>query len=432
MWQEKISDCFVGVAAKYLSAVDAEASRSHQHEIGGLPSVGFKDYLGTPGKTEEFRFHARQIYLGDEATAPVICDSEVTWYDARRKVSHRSPEYRLYYYDSPVTECLKAGDFFLIAKLKPGVLPDVVAGSATKVDAGSVLMIFTPAGSVLEHQLRSLFGLSAMKNGFTEGSLETVSLLLPLRLMLADLGIDLSSKAIDAATWLQQLIAAFGGSVFPSTTAFSTFARDSLGSEICPCDQPDMAVLAWMEREEQLFKIYERHLVKTRLRQGFGAEGEDVEAFINYSLSVQNRRKSRAGHAFEGHLQCLFAAHGLAFELGRGKGKATENNAKPDFLFPSFNAYHNPNFPSSQLFMLGAKTSCKDRWRQVLSEAKRIPKKHLITLEPAISPAQTTEMQAHQLQLVIPKAIHATYTPHQQTQLLDVQDFIEMIKHAQV
>ena len=82
--------------------------------------------------------------------------------------------------------------------------------------------------------------------------------------------------------------------------------------------------------------------------------------------------------------------------------------------------------------MLGAKTSCKDRWRQVLSEAKRIPKKHLITLEPAISPAQTTEMQAHQLQLVIPKAIHATYTPQQQTQLLDVQDFIEMIKHAQV
>jgi hypothetical protein len=33
--------------------------------------------------------------------------------------------------------------------------------------------------------------------------------------------------------------------------------------------------------------------------------------------------------------------------------------------------------------MLGAKTTCKDRWRQVLTEAIKIPHKHLFTLETA-------------------------------------------------
>lgn len=35
--------------------------------------------------------------------------------------------------------------------------------------------------------------------------------------------------------------------------------------------------------------------------------------------------------------------------------------------------------------MLGAKTTIKERWRQVLEEANRIERKHLITLEPAVS-----------------------------------------------
>ena len=37
------------------------------------------------------------------------------------------------------------------------------------------------------------------------------------------------------------------------------------------------------------------------------------------------------------------------------------------------------------------KSTCKDRWRQVLSEADRIPNKHLFTLEAAISENQTSK-----------------------------------------
>ena len=78
--------------------------------------------------------------------------------------------------------------------------------------------------------------------------------------------------------------------------------------------------------------------------------------------------------------------------------------------------------------MLGVKTTCKDRWRQVLAEARRIGNKHLLTLETAISGHQTDEMREHRLQLVIPRSLHATYTPTQQQYLLDVASFTEIVR----
>jgi hypothetical protein len=81
--------------------------------------------------------------------------------------------------------------------------------------------------------------------------------------------------------------------------------------------------------------------------------------------------------------------------------------------------------------MLGAKTTCKDRWRQVLSEANRIPSKHLVTLEPAISVSQLEEMRAHSLQLVIPFSIHGTYTPEQRNRLLSIGAFVDFVRSSQ-
>ena len=78
--------------------------------------------------------------------------------------------------------------------------------------------------------------------------------------------------------------------------------------------------------------------------------------------------------------------------------------------------------------MLGAKSSCKERWAQVLREADRIKAKHLFTLEPGISESQTAEMQRSQLQLVLPRSLHATYSPRQRNWLMDVSGFITEVK----
>lgn len=77
--------------------------------------------------------------------------------------------------------------------------------------------------------------------------------------------------------------------------------------------------------------------------------------------------------------------------------------------------------------MLAAKSTCKDRWRQVLPEAQRIWPKHLITLEPAISLAQTSQMQTEKIQVVVPGRLQGSYQPEQQKWLMSLLGFVELI-----
>lgn len=93
--------------------------------------------------------------------------------------------------------------------------------------------------------------------------------------------------------------------------------------------------------------------------------------------------------------------------------------------------YRDATFEVAKLTMLGSKSTCKDRWRQVLSEASRIPHKHLLTLEPGISENQTDEMKSKQLQLVVPSAIHSTYKPSQQSWLMNVLQFVKLVEERQ-
>ena len=155
------------------------------------------------------------------------------------------------------------------------------------------------------------------------------------------------------------------GATFPTTKVFSKFARDTLQQKISVVEDPDGALEARMSYEEDLFKAMESSIVKEQLIKVFA----EVDQFIKYSLSVQNRRKSRVCHALENHLSAVFDANLIKYS----RGCRTENNSKPDFIFPGADEYHNPAIGSPPLKMLGAKTTCKDRWRQVLSEAQKIP-----------------------------------------------------------
>ena len=210
--------------------------------------------------------------------------------------------------------------------------------------------------------------------------------------------------------------------MFPNTREFSNFAR-SVATEVCPVECPDAALIEWMETEESAFRQLERHIVQEKLKVGFGENGDDVDEFVRFSLSVQNRRKSRSGHAFENHIEVILDKNHLGFK----RGARTEGKQKPDFLFPGTDSYQDHHFPEDKLRILGAKTTCKDRWRQVLAEADRIKHKHLISLEPAISEAQTEEMRNKNLQLVIPEPIQATYQKSQISWLMSFKDFIDEV-----
>jgi hypothetical protein len=328
-----------------------------------------------------------------------------------RKGKPRAPEFHLYYSTNAVTEMMRVDDLLFIALQRDG----------------SLLTIVVPTDSTDQNQLLWLFGLQEHPLfQFTflpvDGA-NNAELGFAARYILEELGIEPEEPE---ANRLDALIDPFG-TTMPTTRILSELSRNSL-PELSALDDPDAALLAWMDREEQLFRRIERKIVAERILGGFkSADGADVDGFLSFSLSVQNRRKARAGQALENHLEAIFIAHKLIHR----RGVVTENRSKPDFLFPGPAQYHDPSFPTSRLTMLGAKSTAKDRWRQVLSEADRIADKHLLTLEPGISENQTREMQAKSLQLVVPGSLHSTYRAEQRIWLMQVADFLALVRARQ-
>lgn len=397
-----LSQYFNGVAMKVLSPVEIDVSTSHQHEFNGVSRL--KEILGP----EKRKFAARFLYLDDNDSDPLIEDGYLTWYDARERHPNRS-EYRLYFPTTTVSQCAAAGDSLFIA-----VKPD-----------GTLLVVIAENGSTIGNQLRWLFGIDNQQTfpGFSvreELETEQDRIAFASTLILEQIGIVVE---VSAETYLEEMLRLFDGG-FPKTKDFSAYARSTLSEMLDSMDNPDDVLMRCMEREEVLFRTLERHLVADRLSNGFE---DNIDGFLAYSLSVQNRRKSRVGFALENHLEYIFNTHKIRFD----RNKVTENKTKPDFIFPCIEKYHQVDFNVALLTMLGVKSTCKDRWRQVLSEAEKIPQKHLLTLEPSISQNQTDEMLANSLQLVVPRGIFDTYSPPQQSWLMNVSAFLELVQERQ-
>lgn len=400
----QLSDYFEGLGVKRLSAVDAEPKTSNQHEVGTTKKMR-DDFLG---ETHQEKFPAIYIWLGGDQEG-FTEESWATHYDARLN-KPRAAEWRLYYPSNPVTETMKAGDTLFLAKDQGGVLWFIVA----------------PEGSTSEQQLFWLFGLRPEGKSFVsrEFSDEEPELDFAARFILDEIGVEFEEPEADK---LDSIIDRFG-TTFPKTAEFSDLARLTL-PEVRAEDDPDTALIAWLDHEEALFRRLERRVVSSRIEAGFtSADGTDVDGFISFSLSVQNRRKSRMGHSLENHMAAVLRAH----DIRHVRGAVTEHKHKPDFLFPDLETYQAaPAGGDPCLTMLGAKSTCKDRWRQVLAEAEKISRKHLLTLEPGISEPQTSQMEASSLQLVVPSPVHRSYTEAQRVWLWSVEDFIDEVRARQ-
>jgi hypothetical protein len=403
MKQGYLSAYFDGVAVKTLSAVEVDKLSSNQHEFNGVS--GLRDILGEPdGK---MRYPTKFLYLSDQEDAPVIEDGFLTWYDARQKARVERgimrSEYRLYFSENDVLFRASSDDILVIGKLADNTLLAIVAKS----------------GTTIAQQICWLFGFSdARGSGFSvRDGLDTEKdrIQLASAWILDSIGISVD---FDEAQYLDAMLETFGNK-FPTTREFSGYARATL-PDVTVHDAHDAVLMAWMEREEVLFRTLEKHIISERLSEGFDG---DVDGFIAFSLSVQNRRKSRAGLALENHLEILFQEIGIRY----ARNSVTEHRSKPDFVFPGIKEYHDPGFDTLALDMLGVKSSCKDRWRQVLAEADRIEHKHLLTLEAGISKSQTDEMQAKNLQLVLPESLHDSYLQDQRSWLLSVAEFTKHI-----
>jgi type II restriction enzyme len=188
---------------------------------------------------------------------------------------------------------------------------------------------------------------------------------------------------------------------------FSTFSYDDRLVEL-------------IKREYRLFQMIERQVCQSDIVRPF----KDVDDFLSTASSIMNRRKSRAGRALENHFEHLLSSASIPFEA-RPRIDGTD---EPDILIPSKQAYEDPNYDTKKLCMVGLKTTCKDRWRQVTQEAKRIPQKHILTLQSGISPNQLTQMRTANVTLIVPKSLQNLYpTKDTGVTLLTVDDFIKSV-----
>lgn len=391
-----LSQYFSGIAFKRLSEVEANPSASNQRELNGVKAL---QYL-FPG-SEDRRIDSSVLWFGENEV--ISSEAELTWYDARRNHPTRS-EFRLYFQPNDAMSKARAGDALLVAKKKLGGALVIVASPETTAYR-QIAWLFG-----LHDQLPIKLCVESIK-GSRDTRLDFVA-----RSILERLGVEVPLVDDDL---LQRMIEQFGQS-FPSSRHFSAWAR-SCSTPVSIQDDADEALMVWLDTELMLFKLFERHLVSSRLERGFAPGGRaDVDEFIRYSLGVQNRRKSRAGLALENHLEEIFTQLKVPFE----RGVVTERGNCPDFVFPGGDAYRDPSFPSDRLLMLAAKVSCKDRWRQVLNEAARIPAKHLLTLEPGISLIQTGDMEASGIKLIVPRSIHQTYLPEQTARFFTLEGFL--------
>ena len=402
-----LSDYFHSFGVKKLSAVEVDPTASNEHEFNGVS--GLKKIFGTARRE---RIPCRVLYLCDDEERIIEEKVLLTWYDARENHPSRS-EYRLYYTDSACVAAACPEDLMILCRNRD-------TSNETGKNVPPFTMLIARANDTITTQLQWLFGVSGRQLTFRFSPRETTmvdTLDVYSSGILERIGVVLHTRDDEL---LDRLLDRYPHG-FPNTKAFSAFARDL--SSANPLADPDGALSDWINLEDRAFRLFENHLLASKIADGF----KDVDEFVRFSLSVQNRRKSRAGYSLENHLLALFEAHGICFAYN----VVTEHRSRPDFIFPGIAQYQSPGYPSEHLTMLGAKTSCKDRWRQVLSEAQRIVQKHLCTLEPGISTGQTDEMQSSRLQLVVPRAIIASYTDAQQCWLLTVSDFIQLLKAKQ-
>jgi hypothetical protein len=189
---------------------------------------------------------------------------------------------------------------------------------------------------------------------------------------------------------------------------------------------PDRRLVRRRDCEFEIFRSVEEAVEFPNIRKGFG----NVDQFIARAQSILQRRRSRSGRSLELHARAIFVEEGLkeGTQFSYQPAESDPGKQGPDFLFPSQRDYSDASFPADRLRMLAVKTTLKDRWRQILREADRIGKKHLLTLQEGVSVRQFNEIVEAGVQLVVPAPLKSAFPPSVQEHLQTIESFIADVR----
>jgi type II restriction enzyme len=221
---------------------------------------------------------------------------------------------------------------------------------------------------------------------------------------------------------IERLFGAFAEEMtgFPTGEMFSSKAREVLDACVrgFGAFPPDESLLRCLHSEYHLFRKVELNLCRDETRGPF----DSVDAFLKVASAIMNRRKSRAGRSLENHVEFLLRKAEVPHEM------RPDIPGRPDIVIPGKVQYDDLSFPVTRLCIVGVKTTCKDRWRQILQEAPRIKKKHILTIQSSISTPQLKEMKEAGITLVVPEKLQRDYPRDSGLTILNVETFIRETK----
>lgn len=362
---------------KFLSANDTKATKSHQSGYLVGKSAWQMFLPNEPDKGENIKVDVTIKWQNDFET-----NSTFTYYGAKKN------EFRLTNFgrNFPFREENNVGDLFILCKQGSDYYEAFILSGDEEIDD------FFAAFNISSNESNGI-----IPKQFQQSAEDKLTLCF--------------------SEYLKSVVAKFPPTIDLAINARNCYNKTyGITPQIIKANS-DRELLNWIGAEFQLFKIIECDRYNERIKIPF----QTVEELIDVSNTILNRRKSRAGKSLEFHLGEIFRTFNLKFETQA----VTEDNKRPDFLFPNAMSYHDHKFDTKKLVMLASKTTCKDRWRQILNEADRVKIKHLFTLQQGISKNQLIEMYKYNVCLVVPAPYLNSFPKEFRSRIKTLERFIK-------
>ncbi len=380
----RLERTFVGVDGKRLAAVECiSMGSSNQHELNA--SRHMVAMLGT-GRRKGMPCTYVRLGAEDEI---LVEESTITYYDARENHPTRSEHRMTYPAGTEAMTLARAGDLCWVAVRRDGGMTVVVADQR---GAGAQVLsrLFETPGPQDRAPER--------REGFVPGLLDSAAseqVGIDEEAILAAIGVEVE---VGNQAMLGRVLEEFGSSKrLPTAKELATFVRGMC--EVDARTDPDGALDTWFTATTEMFLGLERHVLQPMLDEDFAnQEHIDVGLFFEVAKQRMNSRFSRAGTTFESHLAALFEANDLTFTPQSTK---MPDGSKPDFLFPDREAYDDPDVVDLVTF-LGAKTTARERWMQLVAEAPLVTERHLATMDSALNPSLLRTMHEKHVHPIMP------------------------------
>ena len=120
-------------------------------------------------------------------------------------------------------------------------------------------------------------------------------------------------------------------------------------------------------------------------------------------LSASQQRKSRAGYSFEHQIEAMLVAGGIPF----AKQVVMDARKRPDFVLPSLAQLRKPLEGSARGLILSAKTTLRERWKQVQREMGGSDL-FLATVDESIAANAIEDMASMAITLVVPESLKSS------------------------